>query len=86
EGICFFILIAENVLNYHYDSSDYYEEWSEDVEDRGGWVVCLNLPPQTLREFQQHRLNRYLSLQDLPDWRIYKPYHLFKKLSLQLNG
>jgi hypothetical protein len=85
-GICFFIFIAENVLNYHYDSNDYYEEWAEDLEDRGGWAVCLNLPPQTLREFQQYCLDRYLHLQDLPDWRNYKPYHLFKKLSLQLNG
>lgn len=86
EGICYFILVGENVLNYHYDSLDYYEEWGEELRDRAGWAVCLNLPPQTQREFEQYRLNMYIHLLALPDWRIYKPYHLFRKISLQLEA
>ena len=33
-GITTFILIGENVLNFHYSDDCYYEEWFEDVEDR----------------------------------------------------
>lgn len=85
QGIRYFLLIGENVLNFHYDSTDYYEEWQEELADRGGWAICLNLPAATRREFQQYRLQRYIQLQELADWRVYKPYHLFKKVTLLLN-
>ena len=39
EGINKFILIGENVLNFHYSDDCYYEEWFEDVED--GWIAAL---------------------------------------------
>src|SRR5678810_794059 len=47
EGIIKFILIAENVLNFHSSDDSYYEEWFDQVTDEGGWVVCLNMPIQT---------------------------------------
>ena len=42
EGICKFILIGENVLNFHYSDDSYYEEWFEEVTDRDGWIALLN--------------------------------------------
>jgi hypothetical protein len=80
EGIYKFILVAENVLNYHSDGRDYYEEWFEEVTDENGWVVVINMPAQTQQEFRRAKLNRYLELMEIEDWRIYKPFHLFKKI------
>ncbi|MFM7672636.1 MAG: hypothetical protein ACKO6Q_08615 [Bacteroidota bacterium] len=84
EGIRSFILIGENVLNFHSDISDYYEELAEELADMGGWIVCLNMPDATSREFQQAGLPKFLPLVDLFDWRNYKPIHLFSKLRASL--
>ena len=43
EGISKFILIVENVLNYHAsDDNSYYEEWLDQLTDAGGWIVVVN--------------------------------------------
>jgi len=80
EGINKFIFIAENVLNFHSSSADYYEELYEETADAGGWVVCLNMPEQTQYDFRKAHLNRYIELIELDNWRTYKPFHLFRKI------
>lgn len=80
EGIFKFILITENVLNFHSDGTDYYEELYEEIMDNNGWVVCLNMPVQTQHDFRKAHLNRYVELQDLDNWRVYRPFHLFRKI------
>ena len=84
EGIVKFILIAENVLNFHSSGSDYYEELFDELMEENGWIVCLNMPPQTQYDFRKARLNRYIELMDIDNWRTYKPYHLFKKIDNEL--
>jgi hypothetical protein len=86
EGIYKFILVAENVLNFHSDQGDYYEELYEEVSDENGWVVCLNMPVQTQYDFKGAHLNRYIELMDLFNWRTYKPFHLFKKIDQELTA
>ena len=81
-----FILIGENVLNFHSDTRDYYEELHEELIDENGWIVCLNMPEQTQYDFRQAKLNRYLELMELENWRTYKPFHLFKKINNELNA
>jgi hypothetical protein len=85
EGIYKFILVAENVLNFHSSEKDYYEEWYENCADENGWTIILNMPEQTQYDFKKLKLNRYLELMELDNWRIYKPYHLFKKIDGELN-
>ncbi len=85
QGIRSIILIAENVLNYHSDISDYYEELAEELGEMGGWIVCLNMPEFTRREFQQAGLERYLPHRVLWDWRNYRPIHLFRKLRTEFE-
>ena len=75
-----FIIIAENVLNFHSGDRDYYEEWYEEMIDNNGWVVLLNMPEQTQYDFREAKLHRYLELLELPAWRTFKPYHLFRKI------
>src|SRR6476619_2600370 len=84
EGISKFILITENVLNFHSGDKDYYQEWFEEVTDEAGWVVILNMPEQTQQDFKHARLNRYIELMELDNWRTYRPFHLFKKIDEQI--
>ncbi len=86
EGINKFILIGENVLNYHSDIKDYYEELYEEVTAENGWVVCLNMPEQTQYDFKYAHLDKYIELMELDNWRIYKPFHLFKKIEADLKA
>jgi hypothetical protein len=75
-----FILITENVLNFHSGDRDYYQEWYEEVSEENGWIVSLNMPQATQQDFKKKKLNYYIELMDIPEWRTYKPYHLFKKI------
>ena len=77
EGIYKFILIAENVLNFHSSDTSYYEEWVEDIQETGGWVVMLNFPPQSQYDFIKTHIDRYIELMDYPVWRTVQPQHLF---------
>lgn len=75
-----YILITENILNFHSGDKDYYEEWFENVTDENGWIVSLNMPEQSQYDFRKRKLNYYIELMEIPEWRTYKPYHLFKKI------
>jgi hypothetical protein len=86
EGIAKFILVAENVLNFHSSDDSYYEDWYERVSDESGWVVMLNMPVQSQQDFKQARLNRYVELMELEEWRIYKPIHLFRLIDDKINN
>ena len=84
EHITKYILIAENVLNFHSGDRDYYQEWFEEVTDENGWIIMLNMPEATQYDFKKKKLNHYIELMDIPEWRIYKPYHLFRKIDSEL--
>lgn len=84
-GITKYILVGENVLNFHSGDRDYYQEWFDEVTDENGWVVILNMPEQTQHDFKKAKLNRYIEMIDLPNWRIYKPFHLFKLIDEQIQ-
>jgi hypothetical protein len=80
DGISKFIVIAENVLNFHSSDGSYYEEWQDDIRDEGGWVVLMNLPEASQHDFRQARLTRYLEFAEYPAWRTLQPQHLFATL------
>ena len=84
-GITKFILIAENVLNFHSGDRDYYDEWFEEVTDESGWIVCLNMPESTQHDFKRAKINRYIELQTIENWRIYRPFHLFRKIDEEIT-
>ena len=80
HGIHKFILIAENVLNFHSSDDCYYEEWVDDVIEEGGWVSIIGLPEQSRYDFTRAGIDRYVQLIDLPDWRPFTPGNLFTKV------
>jgi MFS superfamily sulfate permease-like transporter len=80
NGIYKFILVGENVLNFHSGDRDYYEEWYEEMCEENGWAVLLNMPEQTQHDFRKAKLNRFIELVELGNWRTFKPFHLFRKM------
>ncbi len=60
HGINKFVLLAENVLNFHASDDCYYEEWYEDVNDGAGWVCLLNLLPHVEEEMKDAHLDHFI--------------------------
>ena len=65
EGITKFILIAENVLNFHSGDKDYYIEWFDEATDENGWIVALNMPEATQYDFKKRKLNYFIELMQI---------------------
>lgn len=80
QGINKFILITENVLNFHSSDDCYYEEWFEEIKEEGGWIVFLNTPEQTQYDFVRARLDKYVEMINLIQWRTMKPDVLFSRV------
>jgi hypothetical protein len=80
KGITKFILIAENVLNFHSSDDSYYQDWFEGLEDSSGWVTILDMPKQSQHDFVQARLHYYIQLIDFPQWRTLKPELVFEQI------
>lgn len=83
NGIHKFILIAENLLNFHGDEEDYYEEWFEEVEDEDGWIAFLNLRPHVKEELNTYDLDSYFlmggELEEV-DWRTATPQQFISRI------
>ncbi len=79
KGIYKFIIIAENVLNFHSSDDSYYEEWNEQLQEEGGWVVIINMPQQSQHDFKRARLTNYAGLLDFQQWRTLKPELVFQQ-------
>jgi len=90
QGIKKFMLMGENVLNFHYSDDCYYEEWFDEIED--GWIVGVNFRDFVIREFEYANIDYYIAFgkhfNDL-SWRKYSPNQLFmlidRQMSLRLN-
>ena len=78
ENINKFILIGENVLNFHASDDSYYEEWFQEVEE--GWIAMLNFRNHVVDEFRRERIDYYLNFGGQLDevaWRTLGPRPLF---------
>lgn len=76
QGIYNFILIGENVLNFHASDDCYYEEWYEDIKDEGGWIAAVNFRDHVVDEMRHARLHYYINFSELLNnlsWRKLKP-------------
>ncbi|MFN8165865.1 MAG: hypothetical protein U0X76_06760 [Bacteroidia bacterium] len=81
NGITRFILIGENVLNFHGSDDCYYEEWFQEAED--GWIAALNFRPHVLKEMEKYNIDYYFltggELNEM-NWRTYMPVDLYNKI------
>lgn len=62
EGINRFVLLCGNVLNFHGDGDEYYQEWHEEVAEEGGWICFINLLEHVEQEMAATRIDRYVFL------------------------
>ncbi|MCO6488358.1 MAG: hypothetical protein J5I98_08075 [Phaeodactylibacter sp.] len=89
EGIHKYILICENVLNFHGSDDCYYEEWYEDISDRQGWICFINTLDHVWEEMRDTRLQHYVNFGrefNNINWRPFKPKALFKSLDKLVHG
>ena len=87
NGVTKFLLIAENVLNFHYSDDCYYEEWFEEVLDNDGWIAAMNLRQHVFDDFQEGNIDSYLvaggQLNEVK-WRTKTPDQLFENVENQV--
>ncbi len=82
EGVDKFILIGENVLNFHYSDDCYYEEWFDELED--GYIALINFHQHVIEEFNEIDLDQYFVLGgelEEVSWRTYSPEQFYHKIN-----
>ncbi|MBC8151189.1 MAG: hypothetical protein H8E97_07865 [Bacteroidetes bacterium] len=83
EGVIKFILIGENVLNFHYSDDSYYEEWFDELADVDGWIALLNFSDHVLDDMKSIDLDSFFvmggELSEL-GWRTFSPEQLFLRI------
>jgi hypothetical protein len=86
EGINRFLLVGENVLNFHFSDDCYYQEWFDELDD--GWIVAINFRDFVIKEFESGNLDYYIAFgkhfTDL-NWRKYLPNQLFNVIEHQMS-
>ena len=87
SGIHKFVLIGENVLNFHHSDDSYYEEWFDEVMDQDGWIAMLNFREHVTRELELSGIDRFLvmggKLQSFK-WRTLNPDQLYEQVEQQV--
>ena len=77
EGIGRFVLVGENIFNFHGSDDSYYEEWFEDIED--GWIAALEWPDFIQDEMRKYRIDQYINMGEplqISNWRTFHPQAL----------
>ncbi len=86
NGIAKYVLIGENILNFHGSDDTYYQEWADQVEDDYGWIIGLNFREHVIDEMSQYNIPQFIQLRapfNQVKWRPYKPeilYHTLEQL------
>lgn len=74
-----FLLIGENVLNFHASDELYFEEWWDDIKEEDGWILGLNFRQHIIDEMQEHQVHNYVHIgahyNDIL-WRKVKPHDM----------
>ncbi|MDX2305490.1 MAG: hypothetical protein NW226_21945 [Microscillaceae bacterium] len=80
-----FILIGENILNFHGSDECYYEEWFEDVED--GWIAAVSFREFVEDEWKKYHLDYYINFGgtlEILNWRTMKPLRFYEQVKSQI--
>jgi len=88
NGISKFILIGENVLNFHGSDESYYEEWFEDINDADGWIALLNFRDHVLHDMKAANIDSYFVLGGKLNeitWRTMNPEQLYDTIENQVQ-
>ena len=87
QGVSKFILIGENVLNFHFSDDSYYDEWFEEVSESEGWIALMNAREHVLADMGDANIDRYFvsggKLNEMK-WRTMNPDQLFESVERQV--
>jgi hypothetical protein len=82
-GINKFILIGENIMNFHGSDDSYYEEWFDEVEDTEtgpdklpGWIAAVSFPDFIQLELRKYHVDQYINMGgtlQIANWRTMHP-------------
>lgn len=81
QGIGRYVLIGENVFNFHGSDDCYYDEWFEDVED--GWIATIGFTDHVKDEWKHYQIDNYFNYGgdlEIKNWRTRKPQELLKQV------
>ena len=82
NGIFKYILIGENVFNFHGSDDCYYEEWFDDVSE--GWIAAINFRDFVLEEWKKFDVDTFINFGgslDIVNWRTLTPQVFFEKIN-----
>jgi hypothetical protein len=89
KGISKFLIICENVLNFHGSDDCYYEEWFDDVKENDGWICFLNTLKHVEEEMHDTRIQYYVNFgnnfNDV-NWRPVPPKLLIQFIDAKIHG
>ncbi len=86
QGINKFILLGDNLLNFHAGDADYYEEWFDQLDD--GWISLINFREHVLTEIRQYNLDSYLNFGgdlDYMAWQGWEPKKLYQQIDSMVS-
>ena len=86
EGICRFLLIGENVLNFHGLEDDYYQEWYEECGE--GWIVAMGFRDFIHREWNKYSLDSFFNWGgnlEISEWRTLSPLRLMEMAETEMR-
>lgn len=89
QGINQFILIGENVMNFHGSDDCYYEEWFEEVEDmpaygHPGWIAAVNFRDFVREEWDRFNIGSYINFGgslEVDNWRTMTPVQFYELIN-----
>ena len=81
NGVSKYILIGENVFNFHGSDDCYYEEWFDDIDD--GWIAGINFRDFVIDEWKKYDIDSYINIGgqlNINNWRTLTPLAFFEKV------
>jgi hypothetical protein len=81
EGIHTFLLMGENLMNFHGSDDAYYEEWFGETEESGGWIAGIGFPEFVQQEQRRFGIDQYIHMGgtlQIENWRTLHPHRLYE--------
>ncbi len=84
-----YILVCENVLNFHGSDDCYYEEWYEDIVEESGWICFINALDHVRDEMKEVQLQHFVNFGGRFNniiWRPFQPKMVIKAIDALVHS
>jgi len=86
NGINNFILIGENVFNFHGSDDCYYEEWFDEIEE--GWIAAINFSDFVTEEWKNYDIDSFINFGgrlNIFNWRTMTPALFYERVKSEIG-